>query len=286
MRAGLLALMLAGLAAAGCAAPDLGDAGLIQGLRVLGIQAEPPELKPGQQTTLTAWVADTKGGTVDVTWSACMLPSDGLANAGCTDGSGNGLVGLGSGLTLPITVPDVDATTLGPPDASFGVYLPIIAHVVDGPDAVDAVYRLRIRVQEVIPNGCLLDPPYAPPGGSPAHCKPNENPAFASVDPYPDETSINDTHDGQTWSVFPHFVATGEEYAIPGSSMPTVFEREITQFFATAGTFPDTPVGGTGVEKWTLDRDLPAEGGAIDLWIVGHDDRGGSCITHRGFVLK
>jgi hypothetical protein len=277
MRAPAIALALA---VAGCGVPDLGAAGLVQGLRVLGIQAEPPEVKPGQQTMLTAWVADTKGGTIDVTWSACLLPSDGVANAGCTDGSGNGLVGLGSGLTLPITVPDVDASNLGPPDATYGVYLPIVAHVVDGPDVVDSVYRLRIRVPELIPEGCTLDPPYPP------HCAPNENPSFASIDPLPDEPTVNDVHDGQSWSLYPHYTASGEEYAIPGSSKPTVFERQITQWFATAGTFPDTPVGGTGVQKWTVDRDLPSGGGAIDLWVVGHDDRGGSCITHRGFILK
>src|SRR6185312_1775150 len=162
MRAHTIALALA---VAGCGVPDLGAAGLVQGLRVLGVQAEPPEVEPGQQTMLTAWVADTKGGTIDVTWSACLLPSDGVANAGCTDGSGNGLVGLGSGLTLPVTIPDVDSSNLGPPDATYGVYLPIVAHVVDGPDSVDAIYRLRIRVPELIPEGCTLDPPYPHP-----HC--------------------------------------------------------------------------------------------------------------------
>ena len=180
-------------------------------------------------------------------------------------------------------MPAVDAVTLGPPDATFGVYLPIVAHVVDGPDSADAVYRLRVRIPEVIPPRCTLDPPYPP------HCQPNANPTFVSVEPFTDdETQTTDTHEGQTWSVFPHFATgnSGEEYAIPGTSMPTVFERQFLQFFATAGTFPDTPLGGIAVEKWVIDRDLPAPGGAIDLWIVGHDDRGGSCITHRGFVLK
>ena len=77
-----------------------------------------------------------------------------------------------------------------------------------------------------------------------------------------------------------------EEYAIPGSSMPTVFERLTIQWFATAGSFPDTPVGGTAVQKWTLDRALPPSGGAIDLWAVVHDERGGTGMTHRAFVFR
>jgi hypothetical protein len=58
-----------------------------------------------------------------------------------------------------------------------------------------------------------------------------------------------------------------------------------TQWFSTAGSFPDAPPGGTGVQKWTLDDDVPALGGNVDLWIVGHDDRGGTTMTHRAFTV-
>jgi hypothetical protein len=46
------------------------------------------------------------------------------------------------------------------------------------------------------------------------------------------------------------------------------------------------PVGGTAVQKLTLDRELPPSGGTVDLWVVGHDDRGGTGMLHRQLVLQ
>jgi hypothetical protein len=40
------------------------------------------------------------------------------------------------------------------------------------------------------------------------------------------------------------------------------------------------------VQKWTTDRALPPPGGTIDLWVVGHDDRGGTAMSHRSFILQ
>ncbi|HEY1585150.1 MAG TPA: hypothetical protein VGH63_05630, partial [Polyangia bacterium] len=174
--------------AGGCTEDDLSDASFVSGLRILGAQAEPPEAMPGDTVTLTAWVVDTKSASVDVTWSACLLPSNGLANAGCTDGSGNGLVALGSGATVSVVVPPIDADTLGPTDATAGVYLPIVIHARAPDDSADAVYRLRIRVSA--PPGCTLQPPYN------IGCAPNHNPSIGAIDPLLDEGMPNVTHEG------------------------------------------------------------------------------------------
>ena len=272
------ALCMIALAAGGCAKFDLGDAALVDGLRLIGVQADPPEAAPGHSVKLTAWVVDTHGGSIDVSWSACLLPSNGTANPGCTDGSGNGLLALGSGETITTTMPAVDATTLGPADASDGVYLPIVAHVTaSDAEPLDAIYRLRARVFAV--SGCTIDPPYAP------HCGPNQNPVLESVDPLQDTPIV--AHADSQWSLLPRYSGdSSEEYAVPGSFNPDVFERLTTQWFSSAGTFPDTPVGGTSVQKLVLDRGLPPEGGTIDVWIVGHDDRGGTTMLHRQLVLQ
>jgi hypothetical protein len=275
----LFVLACVAAAAGGCSEADLSDASFVSGLRVLGVQAEPPEAAPGDPIELTAWVVDTSGAAVDVTWSACLLPSNGLANNGCTDGSGNGLIGLGSGATISTVVPAVDAATLGPPDATFGEYLPIVVHAVGGSDAVYAVYRLRTRVTAA--PGCTLVPPY------PAHCAPNANPTIASIDPLPDDTAPIATHDGAIWALLVRYSGdSSEEYEVPGSTNPDVFERLTTQWFATAGTFPDQSVGGTGVQGFTVDRALPPPGGTFDLWAVGHDERGGTTMSHRTFVMQ
>ena len=274
-----LAIIAIFAAVGGCTEADLGDFSLVDGLRLLGVQADPPEALPGDSVTLTAWSVDTHGHSIDVSWSACFLPSNGTANAGCTDGSGNGLVALGSGATSSFVVPPLDADTLGPTDATAGVYLPIVIHA-SAPDAsADAIYRLRIRISA--PPGCTLLPPYDP------GCAPNHNPSIDRIDPLLDEGTPNVTHEGISWAMIARYSAdSAEEYEIPSTTQPIVFDRLTTQWFATAGTFPNQPVGGTAVQKLTMDRALPPSGGTIDLWVVGHDDRGGTTMAHRIFILQ
>ncbi len=158
------------------------------------------------------------------------------------------------------------------------MYLPIVVHARSSGDAIDAVYRLRARV--LAPPGCTIEPPYRP------GCTPNNNPAFVGIDPLGPEDPPQPAHSGQIWGLLAKYASGGEEYAIPGSTNPTAFERLTTQWFATAGSFPNQPVGGTAVQKFTLDRALPPSGGAIDLWVVGHDERGGTAMLHRAFVLQ
>ena len=275
------ALIIAALVAFACGctqSEDLSDEAFVSGLRVLGVQAEPPEAAAGDAVTLTAWVVDTLGRAVDVEWSACMLPSNGIANPGCTDGTGNGLVAIGSGDTIAMTMPAVDLTLLGPPDATLGVYLPIVVHAVAGADTVDAVYRLRARVPQLLAAGCTIGPPYGP------HCDPNHNPTIDHIDPLPPpEMDPVPTTKDAIWALYLQYAQdSAEEYGNPQS----VFERLTTQWFATAGSFPNAPVGGTGVQKFTLDRALPPSGSIIDLWAVGHDERGGTTMTHRRFVMQ
>jgi hypothetical protein len=277
--AAALAAAVAVTSFGGCTEADLGDFSLVDGLRLLGVQAEPPEALPGQQVTLTAWIVDTHGGSVDVAWSACFLPSNGIANTGCTDGSGNGLVGLGSGTSITMTVPEVDPAILGPSDASYGVYLPIVVNLRSPDDTAVGVYRLRVR--EAVAPGCLLMGPYSP------GCLPNQNPTFSGIDPLGPDAGPLSAHENQLWALLAKYTDDSVEmYKIPSVDTPEVPERLTTQWFATAGTFPDQPVGGTAVQKFTLDRKLPPSGGTVDLWVVGHDERGGTGLYHRSFVMQ
>lgn len=276
----LLAILVVVFCGAGCAFEDLTDESWVHGLRVLGIQATPPEAYPGDTVNLVAWVVDPKGGTPALDWSFCTLPSNGIANPGCSDASGNGLVALGSGDAITMTVPTLDPSVYGPVDATYGVYLPIVVHAV-APDTSELViYRLRVRV--AVAPGCNIDPPYSP------GCVPNNNPAYAEIDPLPDESAgPTATDKGRIWGLIAAYTGDSDEmYKIESTSNPTVPEMLRTQWFATAGTFPDAPVGGDAVQKFTTDRNLPPSGGAIDLWVVAHDDRGGTGMTHRAFVMQ
>jgi hypothetical protein len=254
-------LAVAALALGGCAREDLSDAGLVTGLRLLGAQAEPPEADPGQSVMLTAWVVDPRGGEISVSWGVCLLPSNGLANPGCVVG-GAGVTPLGNGSTLAFTVPMVTREMLGPPDATGGVYLPLIMHVSANGDSVDGVYRLRIH-------GSMT---------------PNANPILPNVTNLP--TDVPDhVHAGDVWPLIANYSdASRETYRImPGAT--EVHETLTTQWFATAGTFPNAPVGGTAVQSLTMDRLLPPVGGHIDVWLVGHDERGGTTMFH-GFLIR
>jgi len=278
------ALVAVAVVAGGCAQKaDLAAASFVDGLRLLAVVAEPAEAAPGDAVMLTATAFDSRARGVDVSWSACTLPSNGVANPGCTDGTGNGLVALGSGAVIDFVVPAIDAAALGPPDATLGVYLPIVVHVRAGDDVVDAVYRLRVRVAALLPAGCTVGPPYGP------HCAPNRNPTIDRIDPIDAGMALGAdappivAHDGSTWALDVHYTDdSSEEYGNPAP----VFERLTTQWFATAGSFPDAPVSGTGIQKFTLDRALPPAGGTVDLWAAGHDDRGGTTVVHRAFVMQ
>jgi hypothetical protein len=251
------------LALAGCGREDLSDAGLVTGLRLLGALAEPPEADPGATVVMHAWAVDPRGGNISVTWSACLLPSSGLANPGCT-GGGDGLVPLGSGETVSLTVPQVSRAMLGPPDATDGVYLPIVMHVSANGDSVDGVYRLRIH------------------GDQPA----NNNPVMTDVTNLPMDTP-DTVHVGDVWPLVANYTdASREPYALSPSTTQDTFEVLTTQWFATAGTFPDMPVGGTSVQSLTIDRLLPPSGGHIDVWVVGHDDRGGTAMLHGILIMR
>jgi hypothetical protein len=273
-------LVWAAFASAGCTLEDLSDASLVQGLRVLGVQANPPEAFPGDSVDLVAWVADPKGGTHALTWSFCTLPSDGIANPGCTDGTGNGLVGIGSGDTITMTVPTLDPSVYGPLDATYGVYLPIVVHAVAPDDKEDVVYRLRVRV--AVAPGCNVEPPFSP------GCVPNNNPAYAGIEPLLDDSAgATPTPKGRVWAFVAEYTDDSDEmYKIESTSDPTVPEMLRTEWYATAGTFPNQPVGGDAVQKFTVDRALPPTGGIIDMWVVAHDDRGGTGMTHRSFVMQ
>lgn len=257
-----LALALVG-AVAGCAA-DLTDAGLVDGLRLLGVQAEPPEAAPGDTVTLRAWTVDTRGGGVAVTWSACLLRSSGLANPGCLTGS-DGRLALGSGDAISIVVPAVTPEMLGPADGTDGVYLPIVVHLSGAADALDGVYRLRIA------------------GGLPA----NRNPRYDTIEGLSPDPLPTPTHAGQVWTLHPLFTDDSfEKYMIPSAGPEAHIETLTTEWFATAGTFADAVSGGRAYEGFKIDRALPPSGGVIDLWAVGHDERGGTAILHRTLVMQ
>ena len=247
----------------------------VEGLRVLAIKAEPPEVAPGAMTTLTALAVDTTGAQIIVDWAACTeaaLPGNGIVNPDCLQyASAPFLAPLGSGGAIMATLPMIDPNTFAPPDASGGLYLPIRARTHTSADQVDTIYQMRLAQ------------------GQP----PNHNPTLAGVfvvagdgstTPL-DETAPPEVSLGQTLKLRATFTPdSAETYT---GQRGTLTEELRIAWFATGGTFSE-PV--TGPEKpdtvFSAVDPVPASGATIDLWIVGRDERGGTDFVHRALTFR
>jgi hypothetical protein len=266
----------------GCGS-NFDPASYVSGLRLLGARAEPPEAAPGDRVALTAWTVDTRGRAIDVVWSACLLPpipGMGFINDNClaTD-MGAALIPLGNGDLISAVVPTVPPDVLLPPDITGGQYLPIRMGVTAQTDDDSGVYRLRLA------------------GSGPR----NQNPSLASIDVVTESkgnvtsrTALDANtpltiHAGQTLLLRAMFTANSAEHymvANPDGSTRLVTETLTVQWLATGGSLDNETSGADTDETFKADKRLPPSGAVIDLWVVGHDERGGTDLMHRQLRLQ
>jgi hypothetical protein len=271
-----LALALTGLCAVSCTTSPDPPASFVVGLRVLAATGEPPQVDPGGVSQVTVLAVDTGGRAIDVAWSRCALaPLAGEAvNADCVTAVGPPtLEPIGSGLTISAVMPPgTTAASLGLPDATNGVYLPLVAQVTDGVDAVTTVYRLRLG------------------DGTP----PNMNPEIASIEVV-DAAGVATAVDPAA----PLVVHAGEQLTLeatytPGSAQTYIgvggasaTEVLSTSWFCTAGALSVLRTSAAQPQTvLNLTASLPETGQIIDLWAVVHDERGGVGYTHRSLALQ
>lgn len=312
----------------GCQMIDRGDESYVTGLRILAVKAEPPEVAPGQTSTLTALAVDTQNRPLTINWSYCEdPPPDGENfNTDCvTSATASFIYPFGSGLSAMLVMPQVtDPTVLGRPDQTNGVYLPVRATVTAGTDTVTAIYSLRVNMTMGTAE--------------------NNNPVFTGLFKVMAGAGMpvdGGQMDGSTFSVGTELetavdpatplvvhamdkitlralftAASAESYTRPGrttdagTSMPRMTSETLDQtMFTTGGTVGQTrasngtmgnsdmmrggfggggPGGGGGGQEWTItmDNNLPATGGTIDVWVVGRDSRGGLDYLHRSLSLQ
>jgi hypothetical protein len=247
----------------------------VAGLRALGIKAEPPEVPQGATSNLTMLVVDTTGGAIAASWSECLLaplPGDAV-NSDCAEqDAGSFLQPIGDGLTIAATMPQVTASSLGQPDVTGGVYLPLVARVTGTGDVLTAMYRLRL--QQTAPA--------------------NANPTIASVvgrdasgvSAPLDEASPPTVSSGDSFTLSVTFApGSAETYtAVDGT---TKTETLTTSWFATAGTLSYEKTSDAQPETVLhLDKRLPAGAATIDVWAVARDERGGTDYTHRTLSFR
>jgi len=247
----------------------------VAGLRVLGIKAEPPQIAPGASTTVTTLVVDTYGGTPAASWSQCNLPPlpGQTINTACVNGSGGAdLQPIGDGLTIPFVMPQVTAASLGAPDATGGVYLPLVAAVDASPQTLTAVYRLRLA--DVAPA--------------------NTNPTIADVFSIDatgarsalDATAPTPVRTGEALTLTVTFTPDSAQTYIAADGTVTT-EALTTSWFCTAGDLSFEKTSATQPETVLhLDQRLPATGTQIDLYAVARDERGGTDFAHRTLLLQ
>ena len=269
-------VIAAALLWAGCTDNPDPPVSFVVGLRVLAISAEPPQVSPGGVTQVTALVVDTTGRPVEVRWSRCTTaPLTGESvNQDCvTAETGPNLEPLGTGLSIAFTMPQVAPGSLGEPDSTNGVYVPLVARVTDGADAVTAVYRLRLGDNQ----------------------PPNMNPTIATVDVV-DAAGVAVALDPAT----PRVVHAGDELTLqdtyaPGSDQTylgiankSMTETLTTSWFSTAGelTVQRTSASQPRTVLRLTGKTLPNAGENIDLYAVAHDERGGVGYTHRALELQ
>jgi hypothetical protein len=247
----------------------------VAGLRVLGIEAAPPQVAPGASTTVTALAVDTNGGTPTASWSDCLLPPlpGQTVNPTCADGSSpSDLQPIGGGLTIAFVMPQVTAAALGAPDVTGGVYLPLVADVGGDASALTAVYRLRL-----------------------ADAQPdNANPTIAglfSVDAAGAMSALDPmvptpVQTGGALTLTVTFApGSAETYTAADGTATT--ETLTTSWFCTAGDLSVEKTSATQPETVLhLDQRLPAAGAQIDLYAVARDERGGTDFSHRTLLLQ
>jgi hypothetical protein len=270
----LAMLMLVMLGAGGACTPDDElPATLITGPRVLAIKAEPAAVGPGETTTVTALIVGTGAETPSVAWLRCRRaprPGDAV-NPDCVDtAQADYLEPIGEGPTIATTMPaDVAAAGLGQPDASGGVYLPLVARVTVGGQSLVATYRLRLAT------GADL----------------NHNPDLTGVLVVAADGTVTALDEASPPAVradesltLQAAIAEGsvEIYAPPLGGVP-VPEALQTSWFSTAGRFSRERTDDTEEPTTVLElrETLPAPGAVIDLYAVTRDGRGGVAYVHR-----
>jgi hypothetical protein len=294
------AALAVALGAAGCQQFD--PASLVNKLRVIDIKVEPPEIPSGAQALLTPTFYLPPGlsdaGAPSFAWSICHLAPTAAAgeivNSNCfRPDAGQAIEALGTGETQTVTMPKLASPLdLGLPDSTGGVFLPVILRLTAGGSTLTSVARVRYPLTPLL--------------------MPNHNPKLAGVFQVTGNVDMSGPDGGAGGTpvaideATPLAVSAGAQVRLratvtPDSDEPfpeldgdpramhiiTVTEEPRFLWYATAGEFSEGTTGEALPDTvLKLDKHPPAPGVPIDVWVVAHDDRGGTDWTHRVLVVR
>ena len=287
------AVLLLSIAAVSCR-PDLGDRdSLVTSERIIAVRGEPPEAKPGGAVSFTLLVASGTGTSLVPTanWAFCAAPKKlGENNIVSADCVGEGAVRpLASGASIvSAMIPDDACALFGPealpggfrphdPDVTGGFYQPVRAEV----DAMTAfgLERLVCHLANASADVAQeLATRYAP----------NKNPSLgaltATVDGAPralDQLPVGKTARFEiSWP--PGDAESYVTFDVATQSLVDHREAMRVSWFANGGEFDADRTGRTDAELVASAGNgwkIPSDAGAIRLWIVLRDSRGGTAFS-------
>ncbi len=287
------ALLVLSIVAVSCR-PDLGDRdSLVTSARIIAVRGEPPEAKPGAKVSYTLLVASAVERTADpaANWAFCAAPKKlSENNVVSTDCVGEGNVRpFASGVSIvSAAIPDDACSLFGPeappgglrphdPDVTGGFYQPVRAEV----DAITA-FGLERLVCHLASASADVAQEFA------VRYTPNKNPSLgaltATVDGAP--RTLDQLPAGKTarfeisWPP-----GDAESYVTFDIATQTLIghrEAMRVSWFANGGEFDADRTGRTDAETVASAGNgwkIPSDPGAIRLWIVLRDSRGGTAFS-------
>jgi hypothetical protein len=290
-------LLVALLLVAGCS-NDFDPASYLApgSLRVLAVVADPAEAEAGTTSTLTVVTPDLPAMPT-YEWTVCTQPpppGSSSIDPLCLEADmGTFLEAVaGSGPSATVTMPaDASPTTLGVPDASGGLYVPVRVRTTMNDERLDTMFGLRLSL----------------PGLEPV----NHNPTIASVSlvEEPLDASPMNVVELSADPVTPTPVAVGSEPTLRVTVTPDSFEvypqlggtppnttitmtTEEPRFFwyADAGIFSEDTTGAAQPDtQLKLDdpkHHPPRAGDRINVIVVVRDDRNGTTFAHRYLIVQ
>jgi hypothetical protein len=265
-------------------------------LRILGIVADPPEVAPGETSTLTVITPDLPA-PVSYEWVVCTQPpppGSSSVDPLCLEADmGSFLVPVdGSGPSAQVTMPaTASPQTLGVPDVSGGFYVPVRVRARMGDQTLDAVYGLRLALRGILPANhnptvaaaALVDEPLdaSPMMVTELSTDPSApTPVAAGTQP-----TLRVALTPDSFEVYPQL--TG---APPDTTITMATEQPRFFWYADAGLFTEDTTGSANPDtKLQLDdanHHRPVPGDRISVIVVIHDDRAGTTFTRRYLIVQ
>jgi len=305
---------------------DFPPATRVTELRLLAVSADPAQVALGVPVTLQALAFDPDGQPISYEWAVCKITqarsSTSTISQDCATSADPAdfypaTTGQSTTFTLPAAI---NPGTLGLPDQSLGLYVPVRLVIRapgrssgDAERTITGIYRLRVHYSDLLPD--------------------NHNPVLAGIWAVPSSGStfadgaapvtedLGDTTDlgavpipaggdggtaippvsVQLLEGLPLEIHQGERRQLQALFEPQSFETFLgsdtkphteiptVRWFATAGTFDNQVTGQTSSTEFSLvDKDsIPARTGTIiDLWVIGSEDRNGVTWMHRQLIYR